>query len=1437
MNKILKHIVLFLVWTVVLFYAIVFVLPHVPAVQRTVGNMAAQAISDKLGTKARIGRIDVRFPDRVVIDDVKLYDQKGKEMLRAGRMSVSVELLPLFRNKVVITSAQLFGSRFTLYQKDAQSPLNCQFAIDSLSKKSSDGSHTPLDVAISSLVIRNSSVAYDRYDMPARSGGFSPYHLRLSGVSSHVSLEHLTDDSLRLVLKELRCEEGSGLKVKEMSFGAVYGKSRQTAGEATAHSVVLSNFLLRLPDSKVLIPRLSVRLSTDTLNKLEKGSLSAEGDIDVPYLDPQDLKSLLPADMWQLPSVSMKASLAGTDKEADATISLHSTDTDDLALSASVSATDVLASPKADVLLSKCHISKRFISVATDKASLPALTRVGTVDAKGRICYNGKDNLALSADVTASEAGEVSVSGTYIDNVAKGEVRARDIELSSIVGDKALGKVTCNTAVEAAFAQGKPTRCALKGDITEITYNAQRYTNISVDGEYNRKGNGEETITGLLSMNAPHLSFDSDINVRNLNIDKLAGRVEVRNLNIDFGKPASLQHVLLVSDSDGRQRNITLNTDFATVNMVGKIGLSTLHQSFSNLIARHLPSMPGIKHSTSAHNEFSINARIEDLTFLKAFVDIPLEIQRPLDINGFVNDDLDMANIGIDAPLLDIQGMMLEGTQMTLWTPQGSLNSSIETYMHDSNGKVRFNVDCVAANDSLTTRLTWDNLRQNAFKGDVSLVTRFYPPEGRAGFFDVSIPNSSFELGDTVWNVRSQDISYSDGRLKVDHLTLDNSDQYLKINGVISSLPEDSLEAELHNVNIRYILDLVNFHSVSFDGLAYGRVAAKALLGDINAAAVLDVQQFKFEQGRMGTLHVKADYAKTDGQINIDAIADDPEVDGRTIIEGYIEPSPGSLDLYITADNSRLEFMQTFCSSFMKDVDLHGTGDVRLAGPLKGINMTGSLVANGDVTITPTNCRYHLPGDTVTFIPDDIAFSAVPLTDKFGNRAALTGHVFHHNLGRMSYDLNVSTDKFLAYDIPELTGEDTYCGVAVVSGGIGIAGSGNEVHINADVTALRDSYVTYNASTTDNLVSRDFIQWGSLSQKERPGNMNGDALALANHTTHGSASSARTNIRMNLLVNVTPETRLHLIMDPSTGDYIDLFGSAALHASYFNKGSFDLHGNYEISDGTYHMNIQKLISKDFIFQPGSTIAFGGDPFEAILQMKALYALNSVPLSDLNMGSSFKANNVPVNCIMNISGTAGRPTVDFDLELPSLSTDAQQMISSVINSSEQMNQQVLYLLAIGRFYAGDNFDGGRASAETTASTGQTSLALQSFLSGTLSQQFNSIMGKFTQNITKNNWTFGANVATGNEGMSNAEYEGLLSGKMFNNRLQFDGQFGYRDNVSTNTQNFIGDFTIKYLLTPSGNIALRAYNQANDRYFTKNSLNTQGIGIVFQREFGK
>ena len=63
---------------------------------------------------------------------------------------------------------------------------------------------------------------------------------------------------------------------------------------------------------------------------------------------------------------------------------------------------------------------------------------------------------------------------------------------------------------------------------------------------------------------------------------------------------------------------------------------------------------------------------------------------------------------------------------------------------------------------------------------------------------------------------------------------------------------------------------------------------------------------------------------------------------------------------------------------------------------------------------------------------------------------------------------------------------------------------------------------------------------------------------------------------------------------------------------------------------------------------------------------------------------------------------------------------------------------------------------------------------------------------------------------------------------------NGQFGYRDNVNA-TSSFIGDFDIRYLLYPNGNLAIKVYNQTNDRYFTRNSLTTQGVGLIMKKDF--
>ena len=82
----------------------------------------------------------------------------------------------------------------------------------------------------------------------------------------------------------------------------------------------------------------------------------------------------------------------------------------------------------------------------------------------------------------------------------------------------------------------------------------------------------------------------------------------------------------------------------------------------------------------------------------------------------------------------------------------------------------------------------------------------------------------------------------------------------------------------------------------------------------------------------------------------------------------------------------------------------------------------------------------------------------------------------------------------------------------------------------------------------------------------------------------------------------------------------------------------------------------------------------------------------------------------------------------------------------------------------------------------------------------------------------------------EAMMGAIY--LDQGYNFVNRLLINGSFGYRENPMYAT-NFIGDFDIRYLLT--GGFSLKGYNKTNDRYFSRTSLTTQGLGLVFQRDF--
>ena len=265
-------------------------------------------------------------------------------------------------------------------------------------------------------------------------------------------------------------------------------------------------------------------------------------------------------------------------------------------------------------------------------------------------------------------------------------------------------------------------------------------------------------------------------------------------------------------------------------------------------------------------------------------------------------------------------------------------------------------------------------------------------------------------------------------------------------------------------------------------------------------------------------------------------------------------------------------------------------------------------------------------------------------------------------------------------------------------------------------------------------------------------------------------------------------------------------------------------GSYAVEQGRYNFTLQDIILREFTIRQGATVSFNGNPLNAGINLQAAYSLNA-NLQDLD--ESFADDRelnrtlVPVNALLNLSGSISQPEISFDLEFPTLSQDVYRKVRSIVSTDDMMNQQIIYLLALSRFYTPEYMGNTDRNNE-----------LASVASSTLSSQLTNMLGQLSDK-----WSIAPNFHTDKGDFSDMEVQLALSSRLLNNRLLLNGNFGYSDNAM-NSNSFIGDFDIEYLLTKSGNFRLRAYNRYNDQnYYTRNSLTTQGVGIVFKHGFDR
>ena len=1455
--KLLKRFISIIVWAVIALNLLSAAVLHLPGVQHFIGGKVSGLLEEELGTRVTIGQVDIGLLNRVIIDNLLIYDQQQKEMLRVSRLSVKVDLMPLVEGKIHMSSAQLFGAQAQLYRKDSLTNTNFQFVLDSLASNDTT-SQAPLDLRINTFIIRNSSVSYDQHDVARSEGRFNPAHLKVHGISGHINLKTLTDDSLNINVKRLGFKEQSGLTVSRLTFRLAAGREK----------AMLENFLLQMPSSNLRIDTLRANYQLNEKG-LVPGSLAFSGSIKNTSITLSDLRCFEPSFKNFQRSISLSTEFNGTDQMIHVPELQMATAEKDIDINVNGWLEHWDTQPAWHLQMNQIALSEASKDFLNKIIKLPEdFTRIGYLQLNGVFDRNRQGDTTLKA-LLQSGAGNLDVE-MAMDAARQfnGTIATKDLNLKQILDDEHLGQVTTHLTLEGQWPQHQKPTLKVNGAIERFDYNDYPFGGITLSGSY-----AQEAISGQFTINDPNLSaqlegevtedvfehntqkakriklqgavahfvpaatklseqfgsatfsgnIDADFTAHNLN--DAQGSLRISNFTItgtEQQRPYNLDNLILSSGYQEGIHFLSLKSDFADAELKGHFDYGTLTQSFVNLVGSKLPTLPGLPPVNKRNdNNFSLRVLMSKTDWLKRFFDIDMTLGQPVTLTAAVNDYNYQMTIDGDLPSFAYNGAWYSNGYIRITTPSDTLKCDVGIQkLMDDGKKMSLDLQANAANNIIRSSLSWDNHNTEQHMGgllnSVAMLYKNVSNEPEAHF---RIQPSHVILNNATWSLEPSDVFYHDSHLLVDHFAVHRGQEHIIIDGVASRSEADTLFVDLNQVEVGYILDLVNFHSVEFSGKATGKAKVSSLFREFAANADLRVDDFKFENGRMGVLDAHALWNKEKEQIDIHAIADDgPEA--KTFIDGYVSPVHNTIDLGIRADGTYVDFMHNFTKSFLSAVTGHAEGDVRVAGTLDNINLTGKLVVDGEATVTPLNTTYRLERDTVIMIPDDIRLNRIPIYDREGNQAFLSGGIHHQHLTNLSFDLAVNTQKLLAYDFKDF-GENIFYGTVYAAGEVTIHGQDNDVIIDCNVTPLQNSVFVYNASSPDAISSQEFIEWVDPAS---------DTSSTSNTSkTSSSGSPSRvmdTDIYINFLINATPDAALRLLMDANTGDYITLYGDGAIRATFHNKGAFNMFGTYTVDNGTYGVTIQNIIKKNFTFNRGGTIVFGGDPYQAALNLQAVYTVNGVSLSDLNIGNSFTNNSIRVNCLMNISGQPVSPQVDFDLEMPTVNADEQQMVRSIINGQQEMNQQVVYLLAIGRFY-----NQGVNNSENQQSD-QTSLAMQSFLSGTLSTQINTLL---SQVIKADNWNFGANISTGNEGWHNAEYEGIINGRMLNNRLLFNGQFGYRDNATKANPSFIGDFDVQYLLYPNGNLALKVYNQTNDRYFTKSSLNTQGIGIIMKKDF--
>lgn len=1470
--RVFRSVLFTAVLTVIGLFVCLYVAVSIPWVQNRIRLEAEKQLTEFLGGKVEIGVVEILPFNELRLNEVGIYTPEGSRCLSVAKLGAGISLWQLITSgRVEVTYAEIISLDARIVKPAADAPLNIDFIIRAFQPKDKNKPPSKFDVILRNVVIRKSRLSFDKTYLPISKDRpcFDINHLLFTNIRADIALPRLTDHGIDVDLRRLAFSEQSGLSVSSIALQANISPSE----------ITLKDIRLRLEDTDISLS--DQHLAFNGYDHIPDALQTSNFNVTLRAnpLNISEFSFLFPP----LEAFSNPASLTVEASGDLNSISLRNLEFEDyrtassLSLKGRVSDFRNLTRLSADDVWLSFEGSRDFISKITDvipdlnqdiktmigKAGDVAIEVAGNTDiARGEA--EGKLMLATSVGMFDGEASATGLLSKTPHIEAK--IMGEQLAIGEILGVAQLGEFALEATAKVTLA-GMNSEGLIDMSIPDIVWNGREFQNITasltktgknfrgnivspadvldVNAEFEGRLDGSASqwllaadlrhiLPGQLGLKgfAPDALISGIVNaeIRGNNPDNLLGTLDLSHINVSNKKINLNLNKLALSaiEAEGeRKYNITSDIIHGDIyaTLLPSAAVRIVKEALHDVLPEFFPQVNAASRNISGDVRFQLVVEPADEFF--SSLNAPVRPGVPVVVSGNIGGSADSLSFRLDAPYL-IQGKnkLLRNSALSLSKSGGNpALVSLTTDFPVKNDRALLNLNVRALNDSIGIDAGWSALSNPDSKGSVSLLGGLHKKTpGNAISTIVNFLPGSFSLNSIGWKIEPASVIYDNNTISVDHLRISNPEQLIAIAGNASALPGDTLNVQLQNIDLSYIFDILNIDNVDFGGIATGSAHVTSLFTKSPRAFTknLFVKQLAYNNSVLGDAALESHWDHGEKMVAINADVQDGDSASATV-RGGVYVTRDSLSFDFGARHLDIRFLQPFMSGFTSKVAGHASGHVKLYGTFSDLDLFGDVFADDiAILVDQSNVIYH-GSDSLSFRPGKISIPGIRLYDRFGHSAYLEGNVTHNFLKDAFFNFRVTDmQRLLVFDTDCRLNPQWY-GRVFANGMVTLKGVPGLIHLSANASTAPDTEFNLVLDETEEAIEYTFLTFSDHAREARE--KEEVTLSFEDRFYSSSQNNEETthdNFLLDLALDVTPDAKMVIVMDPKAGDKITANGAGALQMHYQTASdNFSIYGKYSLLSGVYNFSLQDLILKNFRIREGSNITFNGDPLRGMLDITAAYRVNS-NLKDLDAGFAndpdLKRTVVPVEALLKVTGDIHAPEIKFDMELPTVTSDVERKVRSIVSTEDMLNRQVIYLLALNRFYTPE-YMGAEQGGE-----------LASVASSTLSSQIQNIIGSLTDKVM-----VAPSFKSEKSDLSDMEVDLALSSSFFDNRLLLNGNLGYRDKSSSQTT-FVGDFDLEYLLSRDGRLRLKAYNHFNDAsYYLNSALTTQGIGIVYRKEF--